>query len=62
MYLLFKMNNKPELEVLIMGLELLDETKLSEDHKEYLWIDPKNYKNYNLIENLIPAFEDFLNN
>lgn len=33
---------------------------LSEDHEEYLWIDPKDYKNYNLIENLQMAFESYL--
>ena len=34
--------------------------KLSEDHSEFVWINPQDYKNYNLIENLIPAFESFL--
>ncbi len=33
---------------------------LSEDHSEYLWIDPVDYKNYPLIENLHPAFEAYL--
>lgn len=33
---------------------------LSEDHDEYLWIDPKDYKKYNLIENLYSAFESYL--
>ena len=37
-----------------------DKVKLSEDHEEYIWVDPKDYKNYNLIENLIPAFESYL--
>ena len=36
------------------------EVCLSEDHEEYLWIDPKEYKNYNLIENLQSAFESYL--
>lgn len=33
---------------------------LSEDHDEFVWINPADYKNYNLIENLLPAFESFL--
>jgi 8-oxo-dGTP diphosphatase len=39
-----------------------DKVTLSEDHDEYLWIDPKDYKKYNLIPNLIPAFEAYLDN
>ena len=35
--------------------------KLGEDHSEFLWIEPKDYKNHNLIENLNPAFEAYLN-
>ena len=38
-----------------------DKVVLSEDHDEYLWIDPKDYKKYNLIENLYSAFESYLN-
>lgn len=34
---------------------------LSKDHSEYFWINPKNYKDYDLIENLFPAFEAYLN-
>lgn len=34
---------------------------LSEDHEEYEWIDPANYMNYPLIDNLKPAFEAYLN-
>ena len=37
-----------------------DKVLLSEDHEEYVWIDPKEYKKYNLIDNLIPAFEEWL--
>jgi len=37
------------------------EVKLSEDHDDYKWIDPKDYKEENLIENLWPAFEAYLN-
>ena len=37
------------------------EVKLGGDHSEHLWINPKNYQDYNLIENLKPAFEAYLN-
>lgn len=37
-----------------------DQVILSEDHEEYIWIDPKDYKKYNLIETNIPAFESYL--
>ncbi len=37
-----------------------DNVKLSADHDEHKWIDPKEYKNHPLIENLHPAFEAFL--
>ncbi len=37
-----------------------DAVTLSEDHEAYLWIDPKEYQNYDLIPNLIPAFESYL--
>ncbi|MEK7570290.1 MAG: NUDIX domain-containing protein [Patescibacteria group bacterium] len=33
--------------------------KLSEDHDDYQWIDPKEHANYNLIPNLLPAFEAY---
>lgn len=33
---------------------------LSEDHDKYEWINPHDYQNYNLIENLKPAFEAYL--
>ena len=39
-----------------------DEVKLGEDHDDYKWVDPKEYKEHNLIENLYPAFEAFLDN
>lgn len=38
----------------------LDKVKLSEDHSEFIWIYPKEYKKYDLIDNLFPAFESFL--
>jgi len=34
---------------------------LSEEHDDFLWIDPKDYKNYNLIQDLYPVFEAYLN-
>lgn len=37
-----------------------DKVILSEDHDGFQWIDPSDYKKYNLIENLIPAFESYL--
>lgn len=36
------------------------EVTLSQDHDEYEWIDPKSYAEYDLIENLQPAFEAYL--
>ncbi len=36
------------------------EVTLSQDHAEYQWIDPKEYMNYPLIDNLKPAFEAYL--
>ncbi len=37
-----------------------DNVKLSNDHDDHKWIDPKEYKNHPLIENLQPAFEAYL--
>lgn len=37
-----------------------DQVILSDDHEEFQWINPIDYKDYNLIENLIPAFESYL--
>ena len=37
-----------------------DKVKLSEDHQDYKWIDPKNFKKYPLIGNLTPAFKAYL--
>jgi 8-oxo-dGTP diphosphatase len=37
-----------------------DKIVLSEDHDDFLWLDPKDYKKYNLISTNIPAFEDYL--
>jgi 8-oxo-dGTP diphosphatase len=37
-----------------------NEVKLSEDHDDYQWIDPANFRQYNLIPNLVPAFAAYL--
>jgi 8-oxo-dGTP diphosphatase len=37
-----------------------DKVKLSEDHDDYLWIKPEDYRKYELIENLRPAFQAYL--
>jgi len=37
-----------------------DKVVLSVDHDDYKWIDPIEFKNYKLIDNLIPAFESYL--
>lgn len=39
-----------------------DKVRLSHDHNEFVWIDAKEYKKYNLIDNLIPAFASYLSN
>lgn len=33
---------------------------LSKDHSNYLWIDPKDFQKYRLIDNLKPAFKEYL--
>ncbi len=33
---------------------------LSQDHDDFQWIDPHDYKNYNLIDNLKPIFVSYL--
>lgn len=37
-----------------------DNIQLSDDHEDYIWIDPSEYKNYSIIPNLIPSFEAYL--
>lgn len=37
-----------------------DKVVLSDDHDEYLWIDPKDHRKYNLIDNLHAAFDAYL--
>jgi len=37
-----------------------DQVSLSKDHEDFQWIDPKDHKEYNLIENLAPVFESYL--
>jgi 8-oxo-dGTP diphosphatase len=39
-----------------------DNVVLSEDHEKYIWIYPEKYKDYPIIENLIPIFEAYLEN
>jgi len=36
--------------------------KLSEDHEDYKWINPKDFKKHPLIENLKPAFKSYCKN
>lgn len=38
-----------------------DNVELSKDHDNYEWIDPKDYKSYDLVEQLPHVFEDYLN-
>jgi 8-oxo-dGTP diphosphatase len=38
-----------------------DKIVLSEEHDDFLWIDPKDYKKYNLIKDLYEVFEAYLN-
>lgn len=33
---------------------------LSQDHDDAIWIDPKEFRDYNIIPNLIPVFEAYL--
>lgn len=37
-----------------------DAVRLSDDHDSFLWIDPREYARHPIIENLKPAFEEFL--
>ncbi len=37
-----------------------DAVTLSDDHDDYNWIDPKDYKISGVIENLAPVFEAYL--
>jgi 8-oxo-dGTP diphosphatase len=37
-----------------------DKVVLSEDHDQFLWIDPKDYNKYSIIKTNIPAHKDFL--
>ncbi len=37
-----------------------DAITLSQDHDDAQWIDPQDFQKYNLIPNLVPAFEAFL--
>jgi 8-oxo-dGTP diphosphatase len=35
--------------------------KLSEEHSEYIWIDPSEYKKYDVMDSLLPVFEHMNN-
>lgn len=37
-----------------------DKIILSQDHDSFLWINPAEYKNYQIIENLHKAFEEYI--
>lgn len=37
-----------------------DSVVLSEDHSEYVWIDPADFAQFPIISNLTPAFESYL--
>lgn len=37
-----------------------DKVILSKDHDDFIWIDPAQYKEFNIIENLAPAFESYI--
>ena len=37
-----------------------DDVKLSDDHDDALWIDPRTYKEHRIIDNLHPMFEKYL--
>lgn len=37
-----------------------DKVTLSQDHKEYIWINPEDHKKYDIIDTNIPAFEAFI--
>lgn len=36
------------------------EVRVGTDHDTFLWINPKDYRGYPLVENLFPAFEAYL--
>jgi len=37
-----------------------DEVKLSEDHEEFIWIDPEKFNDYEIIDNMKKVFEGYL--
>lgn len=37
-----------------------DKVILGEEHDDFAWINPADYKNYNLIDDLFPMFEVYL--
>lgn len=38
-----------------------DKVVLSKDHEDFAWIKPEDFKKHDLIKELIPAFENYLN-
>jgi 8-oxo-dGTP diphosphatase len=38
-----------------------EKVTLGEDHENYVWLEPKDYNKVEIIENLIPVFEAYLN-
>lgn len=37
-----------------------DQVILSEDHDDFIWVDPKDFANYSIIDNLKGAFQKYL--
>lgn len=37
-----------------------DQVVLSADHDDYKWIDPEDFRQFNVMGNLIPVFESYL--
>ena len=55
--------NRKQLHIIGIFFEceaLSDNIRLSNDHSEFKWINPKDYKKYDLFDNLKGAFETYL--
>lgn len=39
---------------------ITDKVTLSDDHEDFIWIDPKDYKNYPIVDNLHETIEAYL--
>lgn len=37
-----------------------DDVRLGKDHDDFKWIEPEDYKNFDILEPQIPAFEDYI--